>query len=1107
MAELPTGTVTFLFTDVEGSTRLLKQLKKERYSELLDELQRLLRSVFVGHGGQEIDTQGDSFFVAFRAAKDALAAAAAAQRALAGHDWPERVAVRVRMGLHTGEPVRGRDRYVGLGVHRAARICSAGHGGQVLISNATRELVEDELPEGIALRDLGRQRLKDIDRPEHIFQLVVEGIPQDFPPLKRAGMASADEDGAGTLIGRDDELAELLAGLNDAVAGRGRVVLVSGEPGIGKSRLAEELASRADAQGVRVISGRCWEEGGAPAYWPWVQSLRSYVRDVDAGALRAELGAGAAEVAQIVPEIRAVFPDLPSLPALDPEGARFRLFDSTTSFLIQAAAARPLVVTLEDLHAADTPSVLLLRFAAAQLGRARILIVGTYRAEDLEPDHALAKGLAELTREPVVRFLPLGGLTRTDVARLIRVTAGLDPPDRLVTALHEETEGNPLFVGEVVRLLAAEGRLDDAARSAAWKPQIPRGLRDVIGRRLGRLSEECTRILVLASVLGREVRLDALAVAAEVSEDDLLDVLDEAVAGGIVAEVPGSLGRVRFTHTLIRDVLYNDLTPARRIRLHRRMGEILEAVFGSDSESHLAELAHHFYDALPGGDVGKAVDYARRAADNATGLFAFEEAVRLYGMALDALDLSRPPDEEARCEILLALGDAQARAGDTPNARASFLSGADVARRVGRPEQLARAALGYGGRFVWEAGRGDPNLIPLLEEALESLGEEDSALRAKLLARLSGGPLRDDPERRRRADLSEQAVAIARRLDDPATLAYVLDGRYAAIWWPDNLPERIDLASELVEVARRAEDKERELQGRHYLLLSLLERGDMTAVYREVEAKARLAQDLRQPAQQWYLAAVRSTLASFEGRFDEAESLIGETFEIGRLTEEAMAAIYRTMATYILRRLQGRLEETEEAVKKAVEDFPTYPVLRCVLAQLLAELGRDAEATEVLGSFRDDFSDLPMNDEWVFGMTLLAEAVASLGDGTRATVLYELLEPYAGRIAVSPPDAAAGAVARPLGMLAAMLGRREDAERHFEAAVALNERTGARPWVVLAEQDYASLLADSDESSDRARALELAGRALAGARELGMNRVADRAERLIARLQGAQIGR
>ena len=409
-------------------------------------------------------------------------------------------------------------------------------------------------------------------------------------------------------------------------------------PGIGKSRLAEERIAHARARGARVLVGRCWEAGGAPAYWPWVQSLRPYVRDTGVERLRSQLGEGAADVARLLPELRDVLADLAPVPALESEGARFRLFESVTAFLKRVAAAQPLVLVLDDLQAADEPSLLLLRFLARELDESRLLIVGAYRDVDPILADPLTTTLTELAREPVTRTLALAGLAAADVARFIELAAPGASAGDLGAVVHAETEGNPLFVGEVVRLLAAEGRLDEPASTPL---AIPQSVREVIGRRLRHLSDDCNRLLGFASVLGHEFDLDALAGVSGLERGELLELLDEAIEARVVSEVPAAIGRMCFAHALIRDATYHHLTRSRRIQLHRQAGEVLEALYSSDLDPQLAELAHHFFESAAGGDRQKAVDYSQRAGAQAVALLAYEEAVRLYRMALAALAQGR----------------------------------------------------------------------------------------------------------------------------------------------------------------------------------------------------------------------------------------------------------------------------------------------------------------------------------------------------------------------------------------------------------------------------------------------------------------------------------
>ena len=902
----------------------------------------------------------------------------------------------------------------------------------------------------------------------------------DLEPAANEDAAATAEAPRGAFVGREAELGELRAGLDEALAGRGRLVLLVGEPGIGKSRLADELSRHSSGRGARVLVGRCWEAGGAPAYWPWIQALRAYVRDADSETLRMELGAGAPEVAQILPELREHFPDLPEPSSLESESARFRLFDSVATFLRNAATAGPLVLVLDDLHAADEPSLLLLRFVAREMGDSRLLIVGTYRDADPTVRDPLASTLAELVREPVTRRIPLAGLPQPEVARYVELNAGVVPSAELITRIHAETDGNPLFVGEVVRLLDSEGRLSgDGAGSVG----IPEGVREVIGRRLGRLSEGCRHTLLLAAVLGREFELAALGLLREMPRGDLLDLLDEAIAVRVVSGVPGLPGRLRFSHALIRETLYDNLTTGRRLQLHARAGGALETLYAGDLESHLAELAFHFAEAAPAGDVEKAIDYARRAGDHAATLLAYEEAARLYELALTLAG-----HDSARCELLIALGDVQARAGDTPASRLTYREAADLAERLGLPEQLAQAALGYGGRIVWNVARDDEYLVPLLERGLAALGAQESELRVRLLARLAGGPLRDASfSPARRAALSAEALELAGRIGDPTTIAYALAGYIAAHHSPDHTREQVRLATELVQVATDAGDLERALEAYEHRAEALLELGEMQASKADLEAMAEIASELRQPSQDWIVAELRAHHALLEGSFAQAEAFMAEALSLGERAESWNSAVSFRLQLYILRRHQGRLDEIEEIVRRSVEDYPTYPIWRCVLAHMTAQLGHQYESQETFNELAiDGFAVLPFNEMWLASMSLLAETASSLHDAQQGAVLRGLLLPYADRVAVSTPEFSAGPVSYYLALLAATIGDSTEAERHFEDAIATNERIGARPWLAHTKEEYARELIARGGSDDVEKAGHLLEQALEIYSELQM---------------------
>jgi tetratricopeptide (TPR) repeat protein len=553
---------------------------------------------------------------------------------------------------------------------------------------------------------------------------------------------------------------------------------------------------------------------------------------------------------------------------------------------------------------------------------------------------------------------------------------------------------------------------------------------------------------------------------------------------------------LRFAHALIRETLYEGLTTVRRVQLHRRAGEALEALYAQDPAPHLAELAHHFFEAAPGGDIDRAVGYAQRAGEHALELLAYEEAARLYGLALQALELKLPVDRLARCELLLRLGEVQERAGNLTAASSAFLEAAEIARSEGAANQLGRAALGYGGRFVWVVkGFLDDDVVPLLEEALHTLPTEDSALRARLLGRIAG-VLRDQPEPERRDELSAQAVEIARRLGDRSTLAYALDSRYSAIWGPDNTEERLPIIDEILLLAEDVGDRERAIQGRFYRAVALLELGQMAGVRAELEVMERLAAELRQPAQRWYVTVMQSILALFEGDFETARESVPRGFELARTMRSHMPLGSVRVQVYVLYREQGQLEEVIETTEGAVEEMATVAVMRCIVANLYAELGREDDARAVLESFAEiDFDVRPDNDK-LFGWSFLAEVCSSLGDSEHAPTLYALLRRHAHRNAVCHPACAAGSVSRYLGLLATTLGRWEEAERHFDAALEMNTNMGARPWLAHTQRDYSAMLLTRDAPGDKQRAQSLRSSAVAAYRELGMHAALAKVQRL-----------
>jgi eukaryotic-like serine/threonine-protein kinase len=597
-------------------------------------------------------------------------------------------------------------------------------------------------------------------------------------------------------------------------------------------------------------------------------------------------------------------------------------------------------------------------------------------------------------------------------------------------------------------------------------------------------------------VLGREFMIRVLTRVTDVPEDDLLDTLDEAVDARVLsgADAPG---RLRFAHVLIRDTLYEGLTTTRRIRLHRQAVAALEEVYGAESGPFLAELAHHAIEAT---DFERGLRYARRGGDRAFELLAYEESARLYRTALEALQLAQPADERTRCELLLSLGEAEARAGNMPAAKEAFLEAAAIARRLDLPHELGRAAAGYGGRIVFARAADDERLVPLLEEALAALPSQEVELRIRLLARLAG-TLRDDAVRDRRDELSREALELARATGDRRSVASALHGRSAAIIAPDNVAECLALSTELLDVATQIGDRELIVQAHSDRCMAQLILGDVEGAQVDVTAAGHVADELDQPAQHWQVRGEEAMLALATGRLHAAEELIAETFTFGERSQPELAIPVHAVQRYTLCDLRGSVSEAAAAVEEVAARYRARPVFRCVRAHLHERLGRRDDAKRELDELAADrFAALPFDQEWLFAVSLLAETVFLVEDDASPSVLYELLLPWAPLNAVDQAEGVRGSVSRYLALLAAAMRCWDEARDHFEHALEMNDRMGLRPWLANTQHDYARLLLEIGDDGDRKRARELAAAAHATYRELGMETYAARAAALSERV-------
>ena len=791
-----TRTVTFLLTDIEGSTAAW-EADADAMAVALARHDELVEQVITSRGGRLIKTrgEGDATFSVFDRPSAAASAAIELQEAILHEPWALSGAMRIRVALHTGEAELREGDYFGRAVNRAARLRSLASGGQILCSGATAELVIDSLSDDVVLADLGMRQLKNLARQERVFELRMEtaddGLqaPTIDAPMERPGLPAVLV-GPGPFVGRGRELERLLSAWQTAVAGGMIAVLIAGEPGVGKSRLAGEWSRQAYEQGAVVLYGRCDEDLGAP-YQPFAEAMRSLVPCVGASRLRGIRGVEA--LLPLVPGLTDVLPDVAAPTRADPDTERYALFDAVVALLRVAATSAPVVLILDDLHWAAKPTLLLLRHVLRFGDHSRVQIVGTYRSTDLDRSHPLAAMLADLHRDGTANRIQLGGLDEDDVTAYV-AEAGYDDED-LAHALASVTGGNPFFLIEALRHVDESG--------GVWDPStLPQGVREAVSRRLSRLPAETNKALAAAAVVGSRFAVDLVE---QVVDEDLVDAFDEACKAGIVIEEPG--GHYRFNHAIVRQSLLAELPSVRRMRLHQRIAATLEAQPGADDEL-LAELAYHYYECAWAGNAVKAVEYCRRAADQAMARLAYEGAADLYDRALHALeeiDDELPDREDQTVELLIARCEALLAAGDVASASGAVSQLQEAAHDSAR---LAAWATCFDGQLSMLV---HPERLDEIERAVGAaavkLAELDDAageakahtVRAGCLARLG-----------RIADCEialDNALTAARRARDHRRVNAVLAGApLAALWGPNPVPRAGGRCLDVVRLLRITTD-------------------------------------------------------------------------------------------------------------------------------------------------------------------------------------------------------------------------------------------------------------------------------------------------------------
>lgn len=840
-------------------------------------------------------------------------------------------------------------------------------------------------------------------------------------------------------VGRPVEIAVIVDAIerSERFAG-GRLVFFSGGAGLGKSRLAKEAVAIAEARGFVTAWGRCRETEGAPAFWPWMQILRT---------VRAAFGTQ--------PE---VLPDLEAANGtLDP----MRVHDAVARGLASLSASRPLVLVLDDLHVADPGSLRMLRFVAGEIEAARMVVIGTYRED--EGSEALKELIGEVVTAGTVRLVRLDGLSVDAVAELIAATSGTTVAPDVACTVHARTSGNPFFVTELARL-----GLDGPP---------PESVREAIRARLRRLPAQTRAVLATASVLGRDFGGELLDVIADLRGAPLIAALQPAAQAGLIAADVDRHGQYRFVHALVQEVIYADLDPLARRRFHARAVDALDASPDAPRAAHLDELAFHACAATADeASRRRAALLCEEAARRAKASLAFDDASRWFEKCVD-LDPSRRT---------LDLVMEHARTLEGRRAREQWECAFAMAVDANHGEAAARAALGVGDVVV-SAGMVDHALVRLLEHA-SRLVAEGSAWSVRIDARLAV-ELYWQNDRVPARQASVRAVERAEALGDDKATGAALHAQRFVLRGPDDLLARVAIGDRLVALAQRSRDEELELQASAWLVPERMTAGDMAAFDRELAVIDHLASRVGNPVARWYAHLFRGMRTAFSARFEEALAEIEYARALGRRIGSQPSEMYAAGQRAVVLRETGRAEESVHEIRDLAASYPILVSLQCELAMLLAETGATAEARERLDRVAGhDFALIPRDSLWHASMAFCAQAAAVLGNAARAKRAAEMLRPYLGLNIVQGVPIAWGAVDHWVGVALVAAGQIDEASRHFTEAIRLHAAWGAHALHVASQAELCNALHARGRADDRERVTGLEASVRADAARLGIVR-------------------
>ena len=1072
---------TILVTDLVGSTRLANAVGPTRADELRDEHFDVLREAIRAAGGREFKDTGDGLMVAFSSASAAVECAVTMQQLIERRYRRAEQELQVRIGLGAGESTVRDGNYFGMPSIEAARLCAQAQPAGILVSPVVRMLATRL--DGIGFESAGRLELKGFPEPVEAFTVPwtrladetagVGGWP--LPTLLRTAPRAA-------FVGREAEREVVERSRTRARAGARQVVLVSGEPGIGKSRLASLSAHGAHGEGFAVLWGACSEELAVP-YEPWITVCSQLVEHAPTDLLERHVERHGGELARLARQLQQRLADVPEPESSDPETERFLLFSAVAGALVELAESVPVCLVLDDLHWADAQSVALLKHVVSSGESCALQVIVAFRDSDLGKDHPLGAVLKDLHRIDTVERISLEGLGAAEVSEVMAAAAGHDlDADALALAgeIASETDGNPFFVGEVLRSLVESGRLRYDTTTKRWSVDrsealgLPESVRDVIVRRVERLGEDAREALTLAAVIGRSFEVGLLGRLTD--SRSLLDQLEAAAAASLLDESTEQVGRFRFVHSLINQTLYAELGPTRRASMHHSVALALEELYGDDPGERVAELALHWRMAAV--DRSKAAHYSARAGRHALDSLAPAEAARLFG---DALALLGPDENAERCRALIGLGEAQQLTGDAAY-RSTLLDAAQIASSLADAELAAAAALANTRGFNSLIGDLDDERVAAIERAVELDDSSDPGRRAQLLALQSQELLYEHDPARRQA-IAKEAIALARDIADPRVKARVLQHVFYGLWGPDMLSVRADLAHDLLASAEAAEDRALEFWANLLLSLVSLETSDFARARAARNRQRELAAALAQPTLSWVAQVGVAGWAIVEGDLAAAEHEARQALELGTLAGQPDALQIFGEQRALLRMMQGRGDEQLiQLSRQAADIHPRMAVWAASTAQYEAHFGdQDAARALLRENARNGFERVGWDTLRLVAFSFYADAAARVRELEAAALIHEQMSQFRDHFIWSGAQGY-GHVRLWLGVAAATLGRDDEADEHFAFACRFHDDNGLRLWSARSHLGWAEALAARDE---RAPAQEHAQRALELARTYG----------------------